>query len=293
MHTNDIEINLLVSAIQMRYGHDLSYYAKASLKRRVQQAVKRLEKNSISELIPLILHNSDNYYQLLNELSITVTEMYRDPEVFARIRTKVIPLLEGLPYIKIWHAGCASGEEVYSLAILLHEYNLLEGTLIYATDVNQQAINIAREGIYHKDLFESYAENYEKSGGKSHLSDYFIHSRFSSIKIKPFIKEKVVFARHDLTQEEEFSEVHMIMCRNVLMYFTRRYQDLIVKMFNKCLYNNGILCIGKHEALAKEEGYEQIDSEAKIFKYTTTKLSPDNDYPPEFINLHAKQLCRH
>lgn len=273
METEEIELFLLKEAILQRYGHDLNSYATPSLKRRLTQAINQLGFNSISQLIPWILHDSNNYIKLLNDLSITVTEMFRDPEVFKFIRESIVPDLIIQPYSKFWIAGCATGEEAYTLAILLYEEGLLDNSLIFATDISQKAINKAREGIYNKELINSYNHNYLSGGGKHSLSEYFTFSRFSNVKIKQFIKEKIVFAQHDLTKEKEFSEVHMVMCRNVLMYFNQLSQQNIVNMFKNSLYKNGYICIGKRETLHSDNSVIVLSAENKFYQYTQNNLT--------------------
>jgi len=267
MKLEEIELNLLISAIQQQYGHDLNSYAIPSLQRRVKNALSGLHLKHISDLIPFILHDYANYTRLLNELSITVTGMFRDAEVFLTLRNDVLPTMNSQPYIKIWHAGCATGEEVYSLAIILHEKNILDKCIIFATDINQQAIDIARQGIYNKDYILNFSNSYQDAGGEKSLNDYFVFSRFSTIRVKPFIKEKIVFARHDLTFEEEFSEVHLVLCRNVLMYFSDVCQKKIIAMFKQSLYPGGYLCIGQREMIEDDSELKAFAAQKRIFNY--------------------------
>lgn len=278
MEIEDIELTLLINAIRLRYGHDLSTYALPSLKRRLKQALHELNFHSISELIPFVLQDCLNYVKLLNLLSITITEMFRDPDVYRYMRQHVIPELKALPYVKFWVAGCATGEEAYSLAIMLHEENLLERSQIFATDINLDAIKKAREGVYDKALINTYENNYCNSGGKHGLKDYFDFSRFSSVTVRPYLKETVIFAQHDLTKEQEFSEVHMILCRNVLMYFNELSQRNILRTFKNSLYQNGFLCIGKRETLSTCSELIPLEKHVKIFikeqTATTDKLIP-------------------
>jgi chemotaxis protein methyltransferase CheR len=269
METEDIELSLLIQAVHKRYGHNLRLYAEASLKRRLQHAIEKLKYENISQVIPHVLHNEYFYHQLLSELSITVTEMFRDPDVFFEIQKTLFPSLQKYPYRKIWHAGCATGEEAYSLAILLFENNLLDNSTIFATDVNQQAIDHARLGIYNKKLVKSFEYNYQLAGGKARLSDYFTFSRFSTVQVKPFLRDKMVFARHDLTSEQEFSHVHLVFCRNVLIYFSEHFKKDIINTFKDSLYSGGYLCLGKRESLSEDEDFICCNNVTKLYQFKT------------------------
>nr|MBF0220620.1 protein-glutamate O-methyltransferase CheR [Desulfobulbaceae bacterium] len=243
-----IELDLMLEAIVRRYGYDFRNYSKASMERRVKQAKVKLGCAEITDLTRNLLHDSVFFQKLVSDFSITVTEMFRDPEVYKTLREKVLPYLATYPFIKVWHAGCATGEEVYSFAILLHEEGLLERTTIYATDFNEDALSTARQGIFSIDRTKEYAENYRKSGGKASLSEYF-HAQYDSIVMANSLKKNITFARHNLVTDQVFGEMHLILCRNVLIYFDRTLQERVFRLFSESLIHNGFLCLGSKESL--------------------------------------------
>ncbi len=244
----DIELDLLLEAIVRRFGYDFRNYSRASMERRVEQAKIRMGCDEISDLTKHLLHEPAFFQKLVSDFSITVTEMFRDPEVYSTLRQKVIPYLATYPFIKIWHAGCATGEEVYSLAILLHEEGLLERTTIYATDFNEAALETARQGIYPFKKIKEYNQNYLDGAGKRLFSEYY-HARYDRVIMNTILKKNITFARHNLVTDQVFGEMHLIMCRNVLIYFNRTLQDRVFKLFDDSLIHNGFLCLGSKESL--------------------------------------------
>ncbi len=264
----DFEIDQLLEAINFRYGYDFRNYARASLERRLDSRLKKLNLNNISEMNPLVLHNREFFEALLRDLSITVTEMFRDPEVFKAIRESVCPHLRTYPRINIWHAGCASGEEVYSMAIILKEEGLLEKARIYATDYNNYCLETAQKGIYPIDKVKLFTENYQKSGGKSTFTDYY-KAKYESAKIDESLKKNIVFANHNLIKDGRFAEMHLILCRNALIYFDRKLQNRVLELFKDSLVPRGFVILGKKETLrftSVEEDFEDFRQKERIFR---------------------------
>jgi chemotaxis protein methyltransferase CheR len=263
-----LEIDLLLEAIFRRYGYDFRHYARASMERRVQHGMDRLGCPQISELTRRILYEPDFFQELIDSFSITVTEMFRDPEVYAFLRRQVLPYLATYPFIKVWHAGCATGEEVYSLAVLLAEEGILERTTIYATDFNETALMTAREGIYPLELLPTYSENYLKTGGRATLDKYF-HAEYGSLIMAKYLKKNITFARHNLASDQVFGEMHLIVCRNVMIYFDRTLQQQVLTLFDDSLINNGFLCLGSKESLrfsTLAAKYRELDPQQKVYR---------------------------
>lgn len=263
----EIELQLLLESIYLKYGYDFRGYSKSHLKRRLISRLNRSGLNSVSEMIHQVLYNTDFFHQILTDLSVNVTEMFRDPEFYKVIRTEVIPVLKTYPFIKIWHAGCATGEEVYSMAIVLKEEGLFERSTLYATDFNQIALAKASEGIYPLDKMKLYTENYYKSEGKASFCDYFTVNYGSAIFEKE-LKKNVIFSDHNLVTDGVFGEMNMIICRNVLIYFNPKLQNHVHKLFFDSLLPGGFVCLGSKESLLlsdHQEYYTQIDKQA-IYK---------------------------
>ncbi|MBU0483865.1 MAG: protein-glutamate O-methyltransferase CheR [Proteobacteria bacterium] len=263
-----IEFDLLLEAIVRRYGYDFRNYARASIERRVRQAMAKLHLERISELTTHLLHDPQFFQDLVANFSITVTEMFRDPQVYLALREKVIPYLATYPFIKIWHAGCATGEEVYSLAILLMEEGLLERTTIYATDFNEAALETARAGIYPIEKIKEYNENYLRAKGKCSFSSYY-HAQYDSVIMNKGLKKALTIARHNLVTDQVFGEMHLIMCRNVLIYFNRELQERVFTLFDESLGHGGFLCLGTKETIRfypMAENFTEFDPQNKIYR---------------------------
>lgn len=243
----DIEIGLFFEALVQRYGYDFRDYAKASLKRRAL-ALADAQRCSVSELIPRLLHEEEFLAEVIAQLSIPVSDMFRDPPVFGALRETVLPLLETYPRIKVWQAGCATGEEVYSLAILLDEAGLLQRSQIYATDINDIALHQAEDGIFPVRHLAEYEKNYRAAGGKAALADYFV-ANDEFFRMHPRLRQKIVFAHHNLVSDGVFCEVQLILCRNVLIYFNDALQKRALELFYKSLVRGGFLCLGTRESL--------------------------------------------
>lgn len=248
----DIEIHLLLKAIQLKYGYDFQDYSQAHIKRRLLGRLSRSKLDSVSEMQHKVLNDADFFHTLLLDLSLNVTEMFRDPKFFIAIREEVIPILKTYPFIKIWHAGCSTGEEVYSMAILLKEEGLLDRCLIYATDFNQIVVNKAQEAIFPLEKIKDYTKNYNKALGKASFSDYF-HVQYGSAMIDKSLKKNIVFSDHNLVTDGVFGEMNIIFCRNVLIYFNRQLQNRVYKLFDESLLPGGILCLGSKETLIFSE----------------------------------------
>ena len=244
----DIEVELFVQALKLRHGYDFSQYAPASLKRRVLQLVQSQQSGTVSTLTTRLLHEPSFLPVVLEGLSVPVSEMFRDPEVFLALREQVFPVLASYPQINIWQAGCAHGQEVYSLAILLEEAGLYERTQIYATDFNETALRHAQEGIYPAREAQLWSRNYQAAGGSHSLADYY-SARYELIKLDQRLRRHVTFANHNLVTDEVFCEAHLVLCRNVLIYFSDPLQDRTLALFRDSLVRGGFLCLGTRESL--------------------------------------------
>ena len=264
----DIELRLLMEAIYLRYSHDFRDYSGASQKRRVLHALPQLGCSTISELQARVLRDPAAFTQLLQYLTVPVSEMFRDPGFFLALRQKVIPLLATYPSIKVWIAGCSTGEEVYSLAILLKEEGLLDRTLIYATDINPTSLDKARHGIFSLSGVRHHTANYQKAGGTRAFSDYYTAAYDAAIFDKK-LRENVTFADHSLATDSVFSETQLVLCRNVLIYFNKVLQDRAFGLFHDSLGRRGFLCLGSKESLdfsSYATRFGPLDKPERIFR---------------------------
>lgn len=264
----EMEVDLLLEGIFKRYGYDFRNYARATVFRRIRDFCRQRKLAQVSELIPLVIHNEEVFQALAYHFSIPVTSMFRDPDVYRRIREKLLPVLASYPFIRVWHAGCASGEEVYSLAILLYEADLYSRTQIYATDFNEMALEKAREGIFPIEKVKEYTANYQESGGVNSFSDYY-HADYDCIMIKSSLKKNITFANHNLTVDQVFGEMNLILCRNVLIYFNKTLQNRVLQLFDDSLCLGGFLCLGAKENLKftdAEKSFQVVSNRGKIFK---------------------------
>lgn len=266
----DIELDLLIEGLYRHFGYDFRNYSKAHLKRRLITRVKTESLQSISQLQHQLFHTEGYLEQLLLDFSINVTELFRDPSFFRLIRNEVIPILKQYSKIKIWHAGCSSGEEVYSMAIVLKEEGLYDRTQIYATDFNDDILKVAKTAIFPIGVMKNYARNYIEAGGKADFSDYFI-TNGKSIILNSNLQENIVFAHHNLVSDGDFAEMHLIICRNVLIYFDKTLQNRVFTLFDKSLIDCGILCLGSQETLKYSsiyDKYKTIDDKMSIYQHT-------------------------
>ncbi|AHV99057.1 CheR family methyltransferase [Paenibacillus sabinae] len=264
----NIEIELLLTGIHRLYGYDFRNYALSSIKRRIWHHVHAENLPSISALQEKVLHDRTCFERLIYSLSIPVTEMFRDPGLFLTFRQKVVPLLRTYPYIRIWHAGCSTGEEVYSMAILLQEEGLYEKARIYATDMNNRSLQQAKEGVYEISKMKQYTKNYLEAGGKHAFSKYYT-AKYNSVIFQPDLRKNIIFAEHNLATDTSFNEFNVIFCRNVMIYFNDELRDHVHGLFCESLSRFGVLVLGAKESIhftGYSDCYEPLDRVEKIYR---------------------------
>lgn len=264
----DIALEVFLQTLSLRHGYDLSGYSRASLKRRVRTLANDLGIERIGDLVPRTIYEPELVKQIVSGLSVPVSSLFRDPEVFLKLREEVLPLLASWPRINIWLAGCAYGEEVYSLAIMLAEAGLTERSQIYATDFNDYALERADEGIFRRQNLDEYRRNYRLAGGTARLSSYY-HARYEFLRMRRDLLERVVFAHHNLVTDGVFAEAHLIMCRNVLIYFTQPLKDRVLQLFADSLVRGGFLVLGNKETLrasAVADRFELVSATDRIYR---------------------------
>jgi chemotaxis protein methyltransferase CheR len=244
----EIEFGLLIEAIYRLYHYDFREYASASLRRRLRAAMTRFDCRTLSQLQDRVMHDPSVFRPLLDFLTVQVSEMFRDPGYFRALREQVVPMLRTYPSLKVWVAGCSSGEEAYSLAILLEEEGLLDKTILYATDINPQTLQVAAAGVYDLSRIAGFTANHHKSGARSSLSDYYTAAYGRAVFDKS-LKEHIVFSDHSLATDSVFAEMQLVSCRNVLIYFNRKLQDRALGLFRDALCRQGFLGIGAKESL--------------------------------------------
>lgn len=263
-----IEIQLLLEGVYRRYGYDFRDYAPASLKRRIHVCIQKEKLPSVSALLEKILHDPTCMERFLLVLSIDVTAMFRDPGFYRAFRSRVVPLLRTFPFFRIWHAGCASGEEVYSMAILLAEEGLYEKGRIYATDMNEVILKQGKEGVFPLTVMQDYTENYIHAGGARAFSEYYT-ARYENAIFRADLKKNIVWAEHNLATDASFNEFHVILCRNVMIYFNKTLQDRVHKLLFDSLALHGVLGLGSKESLKftpYEDRYEELDGPGKLYR---------------------------
>ncbi|MNB89453.1 Chemotaxis protein methyltransferase Cher2 [compost metagenome] len=263
-----IEIELLLDGVHRLYGYDFRNYALPSLKRRIWHHVHAENVHSISALQEKVLHDRACFERFVYSLSIPVTEMFRDPGLFLTFRQKVVPLLRTYPYIRIWHAGCSTGEEVYSMAILLHEEGLYDKARIYATDMNERSLQQAKEGVYDISRMKQYTKNYLEAGGTRAFSEYYT-AKYNSVILQPYLRKNIIFAEHNLATDTSFNEFNVIFCRNVMIYFNDELRDHVHGLFHESLSRFGILVLGSKESIhftKYSDCYESLDRVEKIYR---------------------------
>jgi chemotaxis protein methyltransferase CheR len=268
LETIDIEISLLLEAIYRRYGSDFRDYTLSSVRRRVTLAMTHLHCETVSQLQDLILGDPAAYDRLLQHLTIPVSEMFRDPAYFRAVREQIVPVLLTYPSVKIWIAGCSTGEELYSFAILLKEEGLLDRALLYATDISPSSLKKAQAGIFPLEQVRLYTQNYQLSGGKAAFSDYY-QVAFDAAVFDPSLRANVVFADHSLATDSVFAEVHMVSCRNVLIYFNRELQNRVFTLFRDSLVHRGFLGLGAKESLRFSDvqaSFDDFASRDKVYR---------------------------
>lgn len=263
-----IEIELLLEGIYRFYGFDFRNYALSSIRRRILHRLRAERLGSISALQEKVLHDPRYLELLIEDFSINVTEMFRDPSFFLSFRTRIVPLLRELPSLRIWHAGCSTGEEVYSMAILLHEEGLYDKTLLYATDLNERVLKQAESGLCSLKKMQTYTKNYWMAGGTKAFSEYY-RALDDHVKFHPFLQENIVFAQHNLATDRSFNEFHVIICRNVMIYFDESLQNRVHNLFYDSLSLSGFLGLGSREGIAftnHARCYEEFDAAEKLYR---------------------------
>lgn len=246
--TEAVETELLLEAVYRVYGHDFRGYAPATLRRRVRHAVQVEGLPSVSALQHQVLHEPQALGRLLGALSIPVTEMFRDPSFYRALREQVLPVLRTHPFLRVWHAGCATGEEVYSLAMVLEEEGLLERTRLYATDLSAAALEAARAGLYPQEKLDAYAQSYREAGGRADFAAYFDRHGGHG-RVMERLRRPVIWGQHNLVSGGSFNEFHLILCRNVLIYFSKPLQEQVQELLLGSLMPFGVLALGRHESL--------------------------------------------
>jgi len=254
----DIELTLLLEAIFQQYHCDFRGYALSSLRRQMHHAMQRFGADSLSELQGRVLHDAQAMSVLLGYLTVQVSDMFRDPTHFLALRRDVLPILATYPSVKIWIAGCSAGEEFYSMAILLEEEGLLDRAMIYVTDVNEEALQKAQAGVYALDRVAGFSHNYLQAGGKGSLSDWYT-AAYNGVIFDKRLRRNVVFSDHSLATDGDFTETHLVLCRNVLIYFERPLQDRAIALFTQSLVSRGFLALGTKESLG-------VPSRAPVFE---------------------------
>jgi chemotaxis protein methyltransferase CheR len=265
-----LELDLLLNGIAKRYGYDFRHYARASLTRRVRQIMEKEGATSISALLDRVLHDPSAMARFVEDVSVHTTSMFRDADVYRALRSEVIPLLRTYPFVRIWHAGCSTGEEVYSLAILLHEEGLYERCRIYATDISDRILERARKGIFPLRVMRDYTHAYQKAGGQRDFSSYYLTDRDNAI-FRSWLRKQILFSQHNLVSDGTFNEFNLIVCRNVLIYFDQALRERAQELFHSSLSNFGILALGKKESLRFtrfEPLYQELPGNLRIYRRT-------------------------
>lgn len=267
MNFDSKELKELLESIRFVYGYDFTEYAEASVKRRIAHFINARKISSLDKLAKIILKDEKLFEEFVQDISVTVTEMFRDPAFYKSLRKNVMKRLATYPFIKVWIAGCATGEEVYSIAILLQEEELLNRSIIYATDINQKSLQFAKEGIYKLENMKEYTVNYQKAGGKRSFSEYY-KAKYNSVLFDKSLKQNIVFAPHNLAVDKSFNEFQLIICRNVLIYFNQQLQDKVISLFYDSLCPFGFIGLGNKESLLfsnKKKFFDEVDRKEKIF----------------------------
>lgn len=264
----DSEIDVILSEVNKKYGYDFRHYSHDSLIRRLESFKQSQGLNRLIDMLPEILLNKNYFESFLSKMTIGVTEFFRDPEFFKSLYTNVIPILKSFPYLKIWHAGCSTGEEVYSMAIILKEHDLLERCIIYGTDINNIALDHAKNSIYSLDSLSKAQSNFIKIIEEGNLSKYYYNS-YNRVKLDKSLCSKITFSHHNLTRDEKFGEMNIIFCRNVMIYFDKELQRHVLTLLSKSLRYGGYLCLGRGESLFNsiiDKEFEVIDLRQRIYR---------------------------
>ncbi|MCK5522530.1 MAG: protein-glutamate O-methyltransferase CheR [Thiomargarita sp.] len=268
IETQNIELQLLLQAIYLKYGYDFRNYSKASLKRRINHRLIKEGLENLSAMQHKLLYDVHFFDRLLLDMSINVTEMFRDPNFYLALRKYVIPKLKQHSFLKIWHAGCSSGEEAYSMAIILKEEGLYDNTQIYATDMNEVILKQAKEGIFKINKLKQYTANYQKSGGLESFSNYYV-AHYDHVVMDKSLKKNILFSDHNLAIDGVFGEMNLILCRNVLIYFNSELQNRVLELFFDSLGKDSFLCLGSKESIyfsKTSNAFKEVVKEEKIYR---------------------------
>jgi chemotaxis protein methyltransferase CheR len=264
----ELEIRLLLEGIYRQYGFDFRDYAVASLRRRILSVVHAERLDSVSRLLERVLREPACFERLLQRLTVHVTSMFRDPSFYIKFREKVVPVLKTYPFVRIWHAGCSSGEEVYSMAILLAEEGLYKRCRLYATDVSEAVLKAAKAGVFPLAAMREYTENYQRAGGKLAFSDYY-SARYDNALFRPDLQENMVFAQHNLVTDAPFNDFNVVLCRNVMIYFNGELQQRVHRLLYTSLGRLGVLGLGRRESLRftpHEACYDELEREERLYR---------------------------
>lgn len=264
----DEEVELLLKDLIEQYGYDFTDYSRASLKRRINRFFILGKFPSFAELRYTLRHKADFLKEFIEQITVNVTEMFRDPSFYRTLREEVLPKLGTYPLIRIWHAGCSTGEEVYSMAILLQEINLYHKSLLYATDINPAVLEKAIKGIFPLSQMKKYSGNYQLSGGKREFSQYY-SANYDFAKFDDSLRQKMIFSTHNLVSDRSFNEFQLILCRNVLIYFDKELQSKVFRLFDESLEHLGYLALGTKETLRFSpiaSRFKKLDNPEKIWR---------------------------
>ncbi|MEO6314387.1 MAG: protein-glutamate O-methyltransferase CheR [Chitinophagaceae bacterium] len=262
------QITHLLTAVAQRYGYDFSGYAGASMQRRIDSFYIKGHHSSFAEMESRLLNDPAWFMYFVEEVTVNVTEMFRDASFYKTLREDILPVLATYPFIRIWHAGCSTGEEVYSMAILLKEARLLQKSILYATDINQAVLEKAKSGIFPGSTMQQNSENYIKGGGLADFSTYYT-ANYNSAKFDPSLAERMIFSTHNLVADASFNEFQLIVCRNTLIYFDRDLQSRVLQLFDRSLESLGFLALGSKESLRFSViagHYKQVANKEKIWR---------------------------
>jgi len=267
MSFDNKELKDLLESIRFVYGYDFTDYAEASVRRRIEHFMNARKIAALEKMGKMILQDEKLFEEFIQEVSVTVTEMFRDPSFYKSLRENILKRLATYPFIKVWIAGCATGEEIYSVAILLQEEGLLNRSVIYATDINQKSLQIAKDGVYPVENMKTYTANYQKAGGTGSFSEYY-KAKYNSVMFDKSLKQNIVFAAHNLAVDKSFNEFQLVICRNVLIYFNQQLQNKVISLFYESLCPFGFLGLGSKESLLfsdKRKNFEEVDRKEKLF----------------------------
>jgi chemotaxis protein methyltransferase CheR len=263
-----VHVKLFLESLFLRYGYDFRGYAYPSIRRRILRLVALERLTGIPQLQTRVLDDPACLERVLHALTIHVTAMFRDPDFYEQIRATVVPVLRTYPFVRIWIAGCASGEEVYSLAILLHEENLYQRCRMYGTDISESVVHVAKSGIFPLVAMKDYTANYIRAGGKEDFSKYYTADARGAV-FRPWLRDNVVFAQHNLVTDGSPNEFNLIFCRNVMIYFTSELQARVHRLLYSSLARLGVLGLGRRESLRftpHENEYEVVDANQRLYK---------------------------